>query len=291
MFNAELATEIGLNEAIFLQQVHYWLTINEEVNRNFKDGRYWTYNTYDEWIEKYLPFWSKSTLRRTIKSLEEQKLLIADNFNKAKFDKTKWLTIDYEKLKEVEDKVYNKEESGQNEQRNAQDEHSSVQNEQTRCSKWTAPSVQNEQNNTIDLPKTTTKITTQHGEDSKKNNKSTPQKDNQPAVVENYILSKIKRASLAKEYLIIEDLKQYSSNIIKKACDLAIAAQESRGNYRQGDAKNGVDISSYKFIRCFIAEAEEILNGGANNGSDKPNNNGTGEKDYTEGASPGFFIN
>lgn len=47
----ELATILGLNEALVLQQVYYWLETNKKNKRNFHEGRYWTYNTIDEWQE------------------------------------------------------------------------------------------------------------------------------------------------------------------------------------------------------------------------------------------------
>ncbi|WP_254119113.1 conserved phage C-terminal domain-containing protein [Bacillus sp. FJAT-29790] len=49
-----------------------------------------------------LPFWSESTIKRTIKSLENQGYLISGNFNRSKMDQTKWYSIDYEKLGELE---------------------------------------------------------------------------------------------------------------------------------------------------------------------------------------------
>ena len=90
-----LATKIGLNEAIIIQQVHYWLNISTKVH----EGRKWTYNTYQEW-QKQFPFWSERTIRRAIKNLEENGYLLVGNFNKLSFDKTKWYTIDYVKLNE-----------------------------------------------------------------------------------------------------------------------------------------------------------------------------------------------
>ena len=108
---AKLATEIGLNENIFLQQVHYWLKGNEERDHNYKEGRYWVYNSYGDWVKESFPFWSKSTVKRTVQSLEKQGLIITTSkYNKKDYDKTKWYTIDYEKLKEVEIKAYNLEE-------------------------------------------------------------------------------------------------------------------------------------------------------------------------------------
>ena len=88
-----LATEIGLNEAIVLQQMHYWL---KKSNHNY-DGRRWIYNSFPEW-QKHFPFWSVMTIKRAVYSLEKQNLLYVGNYNKAKFDKTKWYSINYEKL-------------------------------------------------------------------------------------------------------------------------------------------------------------------------------------------------
>lgn len=124
-----LAKEIGLNEAILLQQIHFWMS----KRKNVIDGVSWVYNTYDGWVNQF-PFWSKSTIRRTINSLEKKNLLITGNFNKLKIDNTKWYTINYEELKRVSRRC--------------------VQNEQTECSKWADAPVQNEQAITIDYPKT-----------------------------------------------------------------------------------------------------------------------------------------
>ncbi|MDH8790042.1 DnaD domain protein [Staphylococcus epidermidis] len=88
-----LATEIGLNESIVLQQMHYWL---KKSNYNY-DGRHWIYNSFPEW-QKHFPFWSVMTIKRAVYSLEKQNLLYVGNYNKAKFDKTKWYSINYEKL-------------------------------------------------------------------------------------------------------------------------------------------------------------------------------------------------
>jgi len=93
----ELATLVGLHEAIILQQIHYWLQINEETQKNHKDGRYWTYNTYEKWHDQF-PFFSVSTIKRTINKLEKQGLLFSGNYNKMGFDQTKWYTINYDKL-------------------------------------------------------------------------------------------------------------------------------------------------------------------------------------------------
>ncbi|MFW3518628.1 replication protein [Staphylococcus caprae] len=92
----KLAVEIGLNEAIILQQMHYWLNAS---NHKY-DGKKWIYNSYPEW-QKQFPFWSLITIKRAIYSLEKQGLLHIGNYNKAKFDKTKWYSINYQTIESM----------------------------------------------------------------------------------------------------------------------------------------------------------------------------------------------
>ncbi len=97
-----LAKTIGLNEAIVLQQVHYWL--NPQFNKNFFEERYWVYNTFTQWHQQF-QFWSKKTIKRTIANLEESGLLIS--FVTRGFKRTKYYTLDYDLLKKVSLSVSN----------------------------------------------------------------------------------------------------------------------------------------------------------------------------------------
>ncbi|WP_215388582.1 DnaD domain protein [Staphylococcus aureus] len=92
----KLAELIGLNEAIVLQQIHYWLN----NSKHKYDGKTWIFNSYPEW-QKQFPFWSERTIKRTFGSLEKQNLLHVDNYNKAGFDRTKWYSINYETLNKL----------------------------------------------------------------------------------------------------------------------------------------------------------------------------------------------
>lgn len=92
-----LANIIGLNEAIILQQLHFFL----RISRNKIGGRSWVYNTINDWQAEF-SFWSVKTVQRTIDNLEKSGLVVStDKFNKMKMDKTKWYTIDYQKLSEI----------------------------------------------------------------------------------------------------------------------------------------------------------------------------------------------
>lgn len=85
-----LAVNIGLNEAIVLQQIHYW----QSMRKNLRDGRYWVYNSVTQWEEQF-PFWSYSTIRRALASLKELGVVDTANYNKDRRDKTLWYTINY----------------------------------------------------------------------------------------------------------------------------------------------------------------------------------------------------
>ena len=92
-----LAVKIGLNEALFIQQLHYWV----DRSKNIIDGRQWVYNTMADWSKQFR-FWSQKTLSRTISNLEKQKLVISGNYNQKGYDRTKWYTIDYAALERLE---------------------------------------------------------------------------------------------------------------------------------------------------------------------------------------------
>lgn len=134
-----LAESIGLNESLVLQQIHWLLSRSKKKI----SGKYWVFNTYEEWRDKHFRFFSLSTVRRTIKNLEDLGLITSTTeFNKMKVDKTKWYTINYEELDNLQITT-NKNDSP------------SVQNEQSSCSKWADTSVQNEQTNNQEIPQET----------------------------------------------------------------------------------------------------------------------------------------
>ncbi|NHX34001.1 replication protein, partial [Escherichia coli] len=47
----ELAVRLGLNEALLLQQVQYWLS--ETSSGVDHEGHRWIYNTIEEWREQF----------------------------------------------------------------------------------------------------------------------------------------------------------------------------------------------------------------------------------------------
>lgn len=102
-FHTTLAYAIGLNEAIILQKINLWLNCRPHN----AEGRSWIYNSYKSWREQ-LPFFSESTIKRTMKNLLDKGILIKKNFNKDNFDHTNWYSIDYDNLDKIVDKARKK---------------------------------------------------------------------------------------------------------------------------------------------------------------------------------------
>jgi hypothetical protein len=97
-----LAVAIGLNEAIVVQQVHYWLGMNGVGE--IKNGHKWVYNTIQQWQAQF-PFWSTDTVRRTLVSLREKRVLIGERLADNAFDKTMYYRIDYDVLASFDDGI------------------------------------------------------------------------------------------------------------------------------------------------------------------------------------------
>lgn len=91
-FNSKIADKYGVNEAIFIQNVYFWIKQNKANDRNYYEGKYWTYNTADALAELF-PFWSVHQIKRLIKKLEALEILILGNFNKKGFDRTNWYAL------------------------------------------------------------------------------------------------------------------------------------------------------------------------------------------------------
>jgi hypothetical protein len=105
-----LAVMIGLEEAIVLQQIHYWIQRSDHI----RDGRRWVFNSYADW-KAQIPFMSMRTLERVFASLEKPytpkrdndplpprpALLLSCQMDKS-FNRTKWYTIHYEALQSLE---------------------------------------------------------------------------------------------------------------------------------------------------------------------------------------------
>lgn len=95
-----LATKIGVNGALILQQIHYWL----EKSKHMIDGCRWIYNSYESWHQQF-PFLSLKTIKRAVAELRALQLLRVERFQKHRWNQTNWYTIDYERLEALVSRI------------------------------------------------------------------------------------------------------------------------------------------------------------------------------------------
>ena len=91
-FNTDYAELYGIEEAIILENIAFWIKKNESNGTNFYDDYTWTYNSAES-FNKLFPYITPSKIRRCLLKLEELNVLKSGNYNKAGYDKTKWYTI------------------------------------------------------------------------------------------------------------------------------------------------------------------------------------------------------
>ena len=88
-----LAARIGLEESIFLQQIHFLNT----YSNNEKDGFKWVYNTYEEWVSIFPFFKNAGKIKRIVSKLEGLGVLVTTSqYNRLKIDRRKWYRVNYE---------------------------------------------------------------------------------------------------------------------------------------------------------------------------------------------------
>jgi len=101
VLQTKLAVIIGDRRAIALQQIHYWMGINEKAKKtdHFFDDSWWVYNTWSEWHKSDFRFWSVPTIRRIFADLELEALIITRTHDDTQ--KGSWITINYGRLEEM----------------------------------------------------------------------------------------------------------------------------------------------------------------------------------------------
>lgn len=88
-FDATVAKEYGVNEAIMIANFQFWITKNKANDKNYFDGHYWTYNSKRAFLELF-PFWSEQNIKTILKHLKDQGVIITGNYNKNNYDHTLW---------------------------------------------------------------------------------------------------------------------------------------------------------------------------------------------------------
>ena len=103
VINPKLAKAIGLNEAIILQQIHYWIE-NKYCAGHIHEGKKWVYNTVSQWNEQF-PFISVSTIKRVMVDLRDKNLIHVEKLSKDGLNHTNYYTINYEQIEVIRGQI------------------------------------------------------------------------------------------------------------------------------------------------------------------------------------------
>lgn len=96
-FDIDVAKEYGVNAAIMIKNFQFWIMKHRAEEKNFYDGRYWTYNSVRGWTELFC-FWTPNQIRTILDSLVEKGVLKRGNYNPTPYDRTLWYAfVDEEK--------------------------------------------------------------------------------------------------------------------------------------------------------------------------------------------------
>lgn len=88
-FDIDMAQKFGLNEAILLENIKFWIQKNRANESHFYDGCTWTYNSVVAFREIF-PYMGPKAIRAALERLIEAGVLRKGNYNTKSTDHTTW---------------------------------------------------------------------------------------------------------------------------------------------------------------------------------------------------------
>lgn len=88
-FDTGYAIAYGVDEAIMIRNLQFFITTNASRGHNLREGRFWTYDRLEDFLNHF-PYWSVQTVRRVIASLISQEVIIKGEFNEKWSNRTQW---------------------------------------------------------------------------------------------------------------------------------------------------------------------------------------------------------
>lgn len=96
LMQPSLLKKLGKSKALFLQQLHFWLS-NDQAIGKIHDGARWIYNTSEEWGRQL--YLSERHVRRIVHELRDLGYILIDTLSLQKSDRTYYYTINYDMIK------------------------------------------------------------------------------------------------------------------------------------------------------------------------------------------------
>lgn len=92
-FHTEVAGEFGFPAAPLFYHIAYWVRENTSQKKNYRDGKYWVYESAKGLAEGKHSYLSEHQIRRALDKLVEGGMLIRGNYNRTGYDRTYWYTL------------------------------------------------------------------------------------------------------------------------------------------------------------------------------------------------------
>lgn len=92
VFDIDIARQYGVNAAILLENIGYWIKRNEANRINFYDGNYWTFNSRRAYGEMF-PYMSERQIETAFRKLIDAGVVITGRYNELAYDRTLWYAL------------------------------------------------------------------------------------------------------------------------------------------------------------------------------------------------------
>ena len=99
-FNVDLAIKYGVECAIVLGHIAFWIGVNKRKKKNFKDGKTWICQTRKD-ITAAVPYLTADRVRRLTDKLCRLGVIVKGNHNRSAIDKTIWYAFADEEIQNL----------------------------------------------------------------------------------------------------------------------------------------------------------------------------------------------
>ena len=104
-FNTKIAEKYGIEEAILIEHLYFWIHKNRCLDEMVHHARTWCYSSA-KGFNKYVTYMSTQKIRSVLVGLEKRGFIYIDNFNKTAFNQTLWYAFTESAIEELEELGY-----------------------------------------------------------------------------------------------------------------------------------------------------------------------------------------
>lgn len=91
-FSVSVAVDVGVNAAVVLENIAFWVRANRKAGRHKHDGKHWTYGSTRHFAELF-DYLSEKQVRGALDKLITCGYVETGNFNRSAYDRTRWFTL------------------------------------------------------------------------------------------------------------------------------------------------------------------------------------------------------